>query len=107
VTLEKEDGTTLEIALKKLSKADQTIATDAAKGDGDNPFKPKTDDDPFKPKPSSPKDTPAEGASASAATRKVDVDWSQAESITLAATEKWQVTVGQAPDVFAAKPKTA
>src|SRR5262245_42144055 len=44
VTLEKEDGSEIEIELKKLSTADQKFANDAAKkSDDDNPFKTKDD----------------------------------------------------------------
>src|SRR5580765_6302141 len=40
VTLEQEDGSEIEIPLKKLSAADQKAASDAAK-DSENPFKAK------------------------------------------------------------------
>jgi hypothetical protein len=49
VTLEKEDGSQIEVPLKKLKLADQKAARAAAK-DADNPFKPAGGDDPFKTK---------------------------------------------------------
>jgi hypothetical protein len=49
VTLEKEDGTEMEIDIKKLSTTDQKAAVEESKADADNPFKP-TENDPFKSK---------------------------------------------------------
>src|SRR5690349_14633674 len=42
VTLEQEDGSEMEISLKKLSTADQKVANELARGEGDNPFKSKS-----------------------------------------------------------------
>ncbi len=50
VTLEQEDGSNLEIDLKKLSPADQKYVADQQKAAADNPFKPKAADNPFKPR---------------------------------------------------------
>lgn len=54
VTLEKNDGETIEIDLKKLSKADQKYIADATKAGDDSPFKSKKSDSPFNPTYSSP-----------------------------------------------------
>lgn len=101
LTLEKEDGEEIEIELKKLSTADQKVATDLSKAKEDDPFKPKAKakDDPFKPKaktttpaqPSRP-NRPARPGAAKPADEPVDdgdtpvikVDWSKADVITLA-----------------------
>jgi len=109
VTLEKEDGTTMEIELKKLSKADQKFVAEAVKAASDNPFKTKTDD-PFKVKKATPGKSAglesAEDDSAPGGPTTVEVDWSNAEQVLLAATETWQIAPGEAGDPFAAKPKT-
>ena len=112
LTLEKEDGEEIEIELKKLSTADQKVATDLSKAKDDDPFKSKAKpkDDPFKAKPKT--TTPAQPAPATrpgrpprpgapkTAAEPVDdgdapvikVDWSKADVITLAPPESgWKV----------------
>lgn len=105
VVLEQEDGSELEIELKKLSAADQEYANQAA--EGDNPFKKKSDD-PFKPK-AKKKKPPAEDADEPdvGESQSITVDWTSAESIVLGATTEWKVTVAAPSDAFAAKPKAA
>ncbi len=108
VTLEREDGTELEIELKKLSPADQKFIADSA---ADNPFKSKKDDDPFKAKSKTKKPattkTPPASPGASDGPRTVTVDWSSAEAITLSPpSDAWKVEVPKtAPLAF--KPKNA
>ncbi len=125
VTLEKDDGETIEIDLKKLSKADQKYVADAVAAADDSPFKSKTDS-PFKaappkttrPKTTRPKATPPrkkpgsrQAASAEPAStsepRIIEVDYSSTALITLANTETWQVEAPEFSDTFASKPKTA
>ncbi|HEX5445337.1 MAG TPA: SHD1 domain-containing protein, partial [Pirellulales bacterium] len=120
VTLEKDDGETIEIDLKKLSKADQKYVADAVAAADDSPFKSKTDS-PFKaapPKTTRPKATPPrkkpgsrQAASAEPAStsepRIIEVDYSSTALITLANTEAWQVEAPEVGDTFASKPKTA
>ncbi len=111
VTLEKEDGTELEIELKKLSPADQKFAADAAKDDADNPFKTKSDD-PFKPKAKGGK-TKSGGktstsAEAGAEPTVVKVNLSSADQISLTAPEgEWKVEIPKPADEARFKPKTA
>jgi hypothetical protein len=108
-TLEQEDGTELEIELKKLNAADQKFAADAQKA-GDNPFKTKSAD-PFKPKSKTGKPAggkPASDSSRSEGPHTVQVDWTGAESITLTApSETWKVEPGESAEGFATKPKIA
>lgn len=112
VTLEKADGSTLEIPLKKLSKADQKYVAEAMKAAGDNPFE-SSEPSPFqskskkKAKPSrSRADDEADGA-AGGEPRKLSVDYSSAEQISLAATDNWQLDVPDAGPGFSSKPKTS
>lgn len=108
-TLEKEDGSEVEIEVKKLSAADQKYITDSA---DDNPFKTKSDD-PFKPKSKAGKSKPSAGktsddAGPSSEPKTVKPDFSSAESITLVAPgEKWEVAVPKAGEGAGFKPKTA
>ena len=110
VTLEKEDGSELEIDVKKLSAADQKFATDAAKADDDNPFKSK-EEDPFKSTPknskskSTGKKTGAAGRSGEAPTVKANL--SSADVVTLSAPGDWAVEVPKPAAGTAFKPKTA
>ena len=119
VTLQKADGETIEIDLKKLSQADQKYAAEAMKSAGDNPFE-KQEPNPFQRKPKQKGKAarpPAEAEESSDEEpggdeqgnepRVVRVDYSAAEQINLAATEKWEVDVPAADEEFAAKPKTA
>ncbi|MGE5191803.1 MAG: SHD1 domain-containing protein, partial [Deltaproteobacteria bacterium] len=114
VTLEKEDGTELEIELKKLSTADQKFATEAAKKkDDDNPFKTK-EDDPFKPKAKAGKSAAKTGrGKSSAAAQKSDepkavkVNLKGAKLINLTApTGGWKVDV-PTPEEPGFEPKSA
>jgi WD40 repeat protein len=113
VTLEKADGSTIEIELAKLSKADQKYAAEAMKTAGDNPFKTR-EKDPFENK--TKKKKPANTASAADASpgvassgepRTVQVDYSSAEQVSLATTDGWELDVPDAIDAFTSKPKTA
>lgn len=113
VTLEKDDGDTIEVELKKLSKADQKYVADFTKEAEDSPFKSKSkSDSPFKTtpprgkKPGGSKTSRDESASA-AEPRTLEVDYSSTELITLANTEAWQVDVPNAGEIFASKPKTS
>jgi hypothetical protein len=111
VTLEKEDGSELEIDLKKLSAADQKFATEAAKADDDNPFKSK-EEDPFKAKPKSSKSKPAGKKSGSSAGRSggaatIKVNLSSADMVTLTAPGEWAVEIPKLAAEAAFKPKTA
>ncbi len=81
VTLEREDGTRVEIELKKLSEADQKFVSESAA----NPFTPA--DSPFKPS------MPAGGTGTVAGPRTVQVDWSSSDGIVIAAQDSaWQIT---------------
>lgn len=113
VTLEKEDGTEVEIELKKLGAADQQAARDAAKGDDDNPFKSKESDS-FKPKGKAKAKKSKSGAekpvdeSENDEATEIKVNLSAAEQITLATTsEPWKVEIPATEDVAEFKPKTA
>ena len=114
VTLEKPDGNTIEIELKKLSKADQKYVADAMKAAADNSFATK-EPSPFESKPKTtakssrpPNDDDSSGEDAAAGEpRSLKVDFSSAEQVNLATTEQWQVTVPTAGDGFASKPKTS
>ncbi len=110
VTLEKSDGSTLEIPLAKLSKADQKFVAEAMKSSSGNPFESKSDS-PFQNKPKSKKPAretpPADEDSAGEGPRTVQVDWTSAEQVTLATTEKWEVEAPASVEGFASKPKTA
>jgi hypothetical protein len=112
VTLEKEDGSEVEIELKKLSAADQKVATEAAKADDDNPFKAKEkEEDPFKAKPKSSKSKSTGKKSGSSAGRSgetatVKVNLSSADMVTLTAPGEWAVEVPK-PAAEAFKPRTS
>lgn len=108
VTLEKPDGSTLEIALAKLSKADQKYVKEKA---DDNPFETK-ERSPFETKSKKKRPAPASASdddddSSAGPTRKIQVDYSNAEQISLATTEKWEVEVPDSAETFSAKPKTS
>ncbi|HEV3345194.1 MAG TPA: SHD1 domain-containing protein [Pirellulales bacterium] len=115
VSLEKPDGSTIEIELAKLSKADQKYVNEATKSADDDPFQTK-EKSPFETKPSvnktgRTKKEPAaksptyEGSSGEP--RTIAVDYSGAETISLATTDKWEVDVAAPSESFASKPKTA
>lgn len=113
VTLEKEDGTQIEIELEKLSPADRKIATEAAHDDADNPFK-KKGDDPFKPKAKAKNDAKgkaggkkANASDRGAAPRQVKVDWSRAKKISLDTPSAWQVEIGGETERAGFKPQSA
>jgi hypothetical protein len=135
VTLDKADGTTIEIELSKLSKADQKYVNEAMKSADDNPFQEK-EKSPFETKSSSGKTTsgktnsgktnsgktspdktgrnkkgsaakPSADESSSGDPRTIQVDYSGAETISLATTDKWEVDVPDAGQSFPSKPKTA
>ena len=119
VTLEKDDGNTLEIELKKLSKADQKYVADAMKSAGESPFETK-EPSPFESKlkkkakskaPSASNDSTSDDStsedSGGSEPRTVPVDYSSAEQVNLGTTEKWEVDVPAAAEGFASKPKTA
>ena len=116
VTLEKADGSTIEIALAKLSKADQKYVAEAMKSADDNPFETK-EESPFETKssgkkkgPKNPEKKSSAGESRPGEPRTVRVDYSGAETISLATTDKWEVDVPATSDGFgpaAGKPKTS
>jgi hypothetical protein len=116
VTLEKADGSRLEIELAKLSKADQNYVAEAMKSSDHNPFEAK-EKSPFETKPSVKKSSRNKKGSAgkpSAAevspgeARQIQVDYSGAETISLATTDQWEVDVPSADEAFGGnKPKTA
>jgi len=114
VTLEQEDGSEMEIPLKKLSAADQKVANELAKGEGDNPFKSKKDDTPFKSKPKGstkggrkPAADDDDEPESAGDGHPMTIDWSSAEQVSLAAQgDEWHV---DPPDgkagAFPGKPK--
>ncbi|HVX13033.1 MAG TPA: SHD1 domain-containing protein [Pirellulales bacterium] len=115
VTLEKDDGSTLEIELKKLSKADQKYVAEAVKSGGDNPFQTK-DPNPFesktkkkpkKSKPTRPAEDEGDDDSGGGEPRALSIDYSSAEQVSLATTESWQIDVPAASDSIASKLKTS
>jgi len=118
VTLEKEDGSQLEIELKKLSQADQKFIADWEKSNADNPFKDKGKD-PFKAKSKSTKPSetkPARGKPAAneddepsgSGPRIVNVNWGAARQVTVAeASGKWSVPALTDVESFNDKPKSA
>jgi WD40 repeat protein len=113
VTLEKADGSAIEIDLAKLSKADQKYVAEAMKSADDNPFETK-EPSPFETKSSGNKKRPenknkksSAEESPSAGPRTIQVDYSGAETISLATTDKWEVDVPEVGQVFASKPKTS
>lgn len=93
VTLETDDGTELEIELKKLSSADQKAVADLKKEMSDNPFKSK-ESDPFKPKGSAKSTSKGDDPPGlPAKLRVVTVDWTDAEVIPLGGNgEEWNIT---------------
>jgi hypothetical protein len=113
VTLEKPDGGTIEIELKKLSKADQKYVAEAIKAADDNPFK-SDEPSPFESKPkkktkssASPADDDSRSEDAAAGEpRTLKVDFSSAEQVNLATTESWKVPVATDGEGFGSKPKT-
>lgn len=113
VTLEKPDGTSLEIDLKKLSKADQKYLADAMKAAGDSPFETK-EPSPFESKPKkkakssrpTADDDEASEDAVGGEPRVIKVDFSSAEQVNLATTEEWKVVV-PTNEGFPGKPKTS
>lgn len=112
VTLEKPDGSTIEIPLKKLSKADQKYVADAMKAAGDNPFE-TSESSPFegtpkkKMKPARPRSDEGEANDLGGGEpRTLKVDYSSAEQISLATTDNWELEVTDAGPGFSSKPKT-
>lgn len=108
VTLEKADGSELEIELKKLSAADQKFIADLEK----DPFKAK-EDDPFKNKGAGgTKNMPAKSTETTtrpaAASRIVVPDFSDAKAVVVSPPdEAWKFDIPEAPATVAkSKPKT-
>jgi WD40 repeat protein len=117
VTLEKSDGTEMEIDLKKLSAADQKYIADLAKS-APNPFKTK-EDDPFKSKPAGggSKTTGKPGGTGKPAdsprateTRLIVPDFSDAKVVTVSPPDQaWKFEIAETPaetGTSKAKPKT-
>lgn len=112
VTLEKANGGTIEIELKKLSQADQKFVAEAMKSTSDNPFETQKPN-PFEGKPkkkskssqSPPGDEESNEAELGEEPRLVKVDYSSAEQVNLATTEKWEVDIPAAEEGFPSKPK--
>lgn len=110
VTLEQEDGTELEIELKKLNSADQKFVADALKAAADSPFKAKSKaSDPFKPKSKKTKPAREEPADDTepAEARTVKVNWSSAEQILLGSpSDGWKVELSGDAVSFGTNPKS-
>jgi len=88
VTLQRENGAKVTIALEKLSKADQEYV---AKLETESPFKP-AEESPFMPV--QPKPQPS-----FAGPREVEVDWSQSVVVPLQApSSEWNITPPAAPE---------
>jgi hypothetical protein len=84
VTLVRENGAKMQIALDKLSKADQEYVANLESA---SPFKP-VDDSPFMPVQPTPKPEPSFGGP-----RNVTADWSQSQVVVLdAAGAQWDIT---------------
>ncbi len=118
VVLEKADGTELEIPLVKLSQADQDYVAQVQAGGDENPFEPS----PFqarkksgaakKGKSKAAKRTSAadEDIDTAAATepQEIDVNWSAADEIALAAPEGgWSVSISEAASTMPGPLKSA
>jgi hypothetical protein len=100
VTLEKDDGTEMEIDLKKLSTADQKYVKDL--GDSDNPFKPSAkDNDPFRKKSAG---SPSKGSKSEAPAGGSEPDvlqaaWGAARQIEVTPkSSDWNVGLPQVPE---------
>ncbi|MGE0607607.1 MAG: SHD1 domain-containing protein [Pirellulales bacterium] len=112
VTLEKKDGSEVEIPLRKLSKADQEFIAQTLEEAKESPFKSK-EADPFKAKkkksarPRTKADESGnDDSSESAEVREIKADLSAAQVIGLGAPgEAWQVDPPDPGDGFASKPK--
>lgn len=114
VTLEKSDGTELEIELKKLSATDQRYVADLEKN-APNPFKTK-EDDPFKSKPSGrntkpsdPKttdpDSPAPSRPSEA--RMIIPDFSDVKTVDVSPPDKpWKFEIPEAAEASTGKAKS-
>ncbi len=115
VTLEKTDGTEVEIELKKLSTTDQKFIADLEKNAPD-PFKPKVDD-PFKSKPAGTTKTPGgtkttpnktpEPTKPAGETRLIVPDYSDSRVVVIAQPDNaWKFDVPDVADsAVKAKPK--
>lgn len=113
VTLENEDGTELEIELKKLSAADQKAANDAVKAESENPFKTAAPSDPFKTKTkgSKPVATTRPGgknAVSSTDAKMVKVNWTSVSRVTLNPPRSggWQVALPKVDEQEKFEPAT-
>lgn len=97
VTLEREDGTEIEIEPKRLGEADQKYLADRAKAD-ENPFKAAASKDPFRAKSKSKakaKDKGGMKVASGVEPTVVTPDWSKARVILPApAAAEWKVAVG-------------
>ena len=94
VTLEKPDGSEIEIDLKKLSAADQKYVA-GLQEEEDNPFKPAAEADPFMPKGKA----KAREAAATAGPRVVEPDWSSSRAVDPVPTNtEWAYRPGPAAD---------
>jgi WD40 repeat protein len=98
VTLERPDGTELEIELKKLSAADQKFIADLEKNGGDSPFKPK-DDDPFKTKPGTAKTPDKTTETKSPPGKRLVADFSDVKIVPVVQPDKpWQFELPKLPE---------
>ncbi len=96
VTLEKPDGSEIEIDLKKLSPADQKYVA-SVQDQEDNPFKPAAEADPFKSKGKG-KDAIGSGG-ATGGPRVVEPDWSAARAVDPVPTNtQWAYLAGKPAD---------
>src|SRR6516165_9685106 len=119
VTLEKDDGSQLEIELEKLSPADKKFIADWQKSSADNPFKEKGTS-PFKSKSKSAKSSKSSGGKAArkksadddddepaGASRTVKVNWAAARAIlSSASSDQWAVPQPAEGALFAGKPRS-
>ncbi len=102
VSLEREDGTEIEIELKKLCTADQKYVADRPRPE-DDPFKPVAPKDPFKARAKS--KSPSAGAMKAPPSepRVVVPDWSKARALVLAPdSQDWKIDVTPSPPTAAA-----
>jgi len=96
VTLETDEGKTVTMPLKKLSKEDQKFAQEAAQED-DNPFKSKDDDDnPFAGGSKSSSDSEGDD-DADDEPDVADGDWSSVEHVTIGDLGKWSAQARRYP----------
>jgi hypothetical protein len=90
LTLETEEGKTVTMSLKKLSKADQKAAQDAAKEAEENPFKEKDDE-------GNPFEEGAKGADSGDGDDAPEANWSSVSTVAVSDPGKWALKPDAAP----------